>query len=50
MPYGLNKKNFILIGILDNDKVFILQYIAIYNDEFNLNIHLNKISKNLTNI
>ena len=47
MPYNLNKKYFILIGILDNNKLFILEYIAIYNNEFNLKNHLNKISKNL---
>ena len=47
MPYNLNKKYFILIGILDNNKVFILEYIAIYNNEFGLKNHLNKISKNL---
>ena len=44
MPFNLNKKYFILIGILDNNKLFILEYIAIYNNEFNLKNHLNKIS------
>ena len=47
MPYSLNKKYFILIGKKKKNNTFILEYIAIYNNEFDLKIHLNEITKNL---
>ena len=48
LPNFLNNQNFIsLLGILDCDKDIKIEYILVYNDDNNRNIHIQSISNNL---
>ena len=50
LPNILNNKNFVsLLGILDYNKDIKIEYILVYNDKNNRNIHIQSISNILDN-